>query len=85
MEQERLRLERELGTTRTSRQEWKERAQSAEDEAKKNKAACDELIVDIRKKYQKVKTHVLKNFRGALGELDIPWFSFEPPSLWSWF
>ena len=70
VEQERLRLERELATTRTSRQEWKDRALAAEDEAKKNKAACDELIMDIKKKYQKVKAHVLKNFRGALGELD---------------
>ena len=55
MEQERLRLERELATTRTSRQEWKDRALAAEDEAKKNKAACDQVIVDVKKKYQKVK------------------------------
>ena len=70
VEQERLRLERELATTHTSRQECKDRALAAEDQAKKNKAACDELIVDIKKKYHKVKGHVLKNFRGALGELD---------------
>ena len=50
-EQERLRLERELATTRTSRQEWKDKALTAEDEAKKNKAACDAVIVEIRKKY----------------------------------
>ena len=72
VEQERLWLEMELATTRTSRQEWKDKALAAVDEAKKNKAACDEVIVEIRKKYQKVKAHVLKNFRGALGELDFP-------------
>ena len=70
MEQERLRLERELATTRTSRQEWKDKALTAVDEAKKNKAACDAVIVEVRAKYQKVKSHVLKNFRAALGELD---------------
>ena len=62
VEQEQLRLERELATTRTSRQEWKDRALATEDEMKKNKAATDELIVDMKKKYQKVKGHVLKNF-----------------------
>ena len=81
MEVERLRLERELVTTRTSRQEWKDRALTAEEEAKKNKAACDEVIMEIKKKYQKVKAHVLKNFRGALGELDFPWCLCESPSL----
>ena len=45
---------------------------TAEAEAKKNKDACDAVIVEIKKKYQKVKAHVLKNFRGALGELDFP-------------
>ena len=73
VEQERLRLERELATTRTSRQDWKDKAQVAQDEVQKTKAACDELINDIKKKYHKVKGHVLKNFRGALGELDFPW------------
>ena len=72
VEQEWLRLERELVTTRTSRQEWKDRALTAEDEAKKNKAACDAVIVEIKKKYQKVKAYVLKNFRGALGDFDFP-------------
>ena len=70
VEQERLRLERELATTRTSRQEWKDKAGTAIDEAKKNKAACDEVILEVKKKYQKVKSHVLKNFRAALGELN---------------
>jgi hypothetical protein len=32
VEQERLRLERELATTRTSRQDWKDKAQAAQDE-----------------------------------------------------
>ena len=72
VEQERMRIERELGSTRTSRQEWKDRAVTAEDELKKNKAASDAVIIDVKKKYQKVKAHVLKNFRGALGELDFP-------------
>ena len=81
VEQERLRIDRELATTRTSRQEWKERALTAEDEAKKNKAACDAVIIEVKKKYQKIKTHVLKNFRGALGEFDFPCRSCESPSL----
>ena len=67
VEQERLKLERELAATRASRQEWEERALTAEDAAKKDKAASDAIIVDVKKKYQKVKAHVLKNFLGALG------------------
>ena len=81
VEQEKLMLERELATTRTSRQEWKDRALAAEDEAKKNKAATDEIIVDIKKKYQKVKAHILKNFRGALGEFNLRLYTCESPSL----
>ena len=68
VEQERLKLERELDAVRTSRQEWEDRALAAEDGAKKNQAASDAVIVELRKKYQKVKTHVLKHFQGALGK-----------------
>ena len=85
LEQERQRLEKELATTRTSRQDWKEKAQLAEAELKKTKATCDELVGEIKKKYQKVKGHVLKNFRGALGELDFLDTCASPRASLSWF
>ena len=81
MEQERLKLERELAATRTSRQEWEDRALAAEDGAKKDKAASDAVIVELKKKYQKVKAHVLKNFRGALGKSTFLLCICEFPSL----
>ena len=68
VEQERLKHEWELAAARTSRQEWGDRSLAAEDGAKKNQAASDAVIVELRKKYQKVKTHVLKHFRDALGK-----------------
>ena len=75
-----MKLEKELVATRTSRQEWEERTLAVEDAAKKDKAASDAVIVDVKKKYQKVKAHVLKNFRGALGEFTFPLFTCESPS-----
>ena len=84
LEQERQRLEKELATTRTSRQDWKDKAQLAQDEVQKTKAAYDELIDEIKKKYHKVKGHVLKNFRGALGELDFLDICASPRASLSW-
>ena len=66
VELERQKLAQELDVVCASLQEWQDRALVVENGAKKDRAASDATIVELRKKYQKVKSHVLKHFHGAL-------------------
>ena len=81
MERERVKLAQELDVARLSRKEWEDRALTAEREAKKNRDASDAIIVQQEKKYQRLKGHILKYFRGSLGKHFSPPPTGESPSL----
>ena len=68
VERERQKLAKELDAVRASQKEWQDRAHAAETEMKKNRDAADSTIVELEKKYQKVRGHVLKHFHGTLGK-----------------
>ena len=81
VEWERQKLAKELDAIRTSQKEWQERALTTEKEAQKDRDASNSTIVELKKKYQKVKSHVLKHFHSALGKHFPLLSSGESPSL----
>ena len=73
VERVQVKLARELDAARLSQKGCEDRALIAEREAKKNRDASDATIVQRKKKYQRLKGHVLNHFRGSLGK------HFSPP------